>query len=525
MAQFGIDISEWQEGIDLQRAKNEGVEFVILRCGATGSGSQQPFTDSCFEQFYREAKNIGLPVGVYYYSSAHDTSKAAEEADYVIRLLNGKQIEYGVWYDIEDQTHVAYSSDNSDLLGDIIKTFCVKLEEAGHWTGPYSWAWLLRACGEKLDRFDKWICDWSDSEPSMSHGIWQFGGSTNVLRSTQIAGYTVDQNYAYKDYPALMRYHGKGGYQAEGAPQEEQPQPQQSGPSPQQRVIDTARSQVGYVASWGKHSKYAQELDAMGDIYNGPKDGYNWCDVFADWCYITTFGKETAMRMINQPYFGGGAGCWLSAGFYRANNQWSSEPSLGAQIFFGEVDDEYHTGIVVGYDDNYVYTIEGNTGYSLGYDSGAVLENSYYRWSDSIAGYGIPDWTVVGGDIIPTDDTNSSTVTDEIAVDGYIGVQSVTSWQRAMGTTADGVITGQSSDNRDYLERLRSVVFDWGGSLLVEAIQRKVGATVDGYMGQETVRCIQHWLNVNCGESLVEDGYLGPLTAMAIQRSLNNKKW
>jgi hypothetical protein len=61
-----------------------------------------------------------------------------------------------------------------------------------------------------------------------------------------------------------------------------------------------------------------------------------------------------------------------------------------------------------------------------------------------------------------------------------------------MGTTADGVITGQSSDNRDYLERLRSVVFDWGGSLLVEAIQRKVGATVDGYMGQETVRCIQH---------------------------------
>jgi lysozyme family protein len=44
-------------------------------------------------------------------------------------------------------------------------------------------------------------------------------------------------------------------------------------------------------------------------------------------------------------------------------------------------------------------------------------------------------------------------------------------------------------------------------------------------MGQETVRCIQHWLNVNCGESLVEDGYLGTLTAMAIQRSLNNKKW
>ena len=46
---FGVDISEWQEDISFDRMKTEGVEFAILRCGATGSGSGQPFTDGCFE--------------------------------------------------------------------------------------------------------------------------------------------------------------------------------------------------------------------------------------------------------------------------------------------------------------------------------------------------------------------------------------------------------------------------------------------------------------------------------------------
>lgn len=34
---FGIDISVYQKGIDLNRSKNEGVEFAIIRAGYTGS--------------------------------------------------------------------------------------------------------------------------------------------------------------------------------------------------------------------------------------------------------------------------------------------------------------------------------------------------------------------------------------------------------------------------------------------------------------------------------------------------------
>lgn len=295
--------------------------------------------------------------------------------------------------------------------------------------------------------------------------------------------------------------------------------------TPQQRVVEKATSQVGYVASAGKHTKYAQELDRT-DVYNGAKDGYDWCDVFADWNYITCFGKDTAVKMINQPLRGCGAGCSFSASYYRAANQWSSTPSVGAQIFFGNKGDEYHTGIVVGFDGTYVHTVEGNTGYGQGYSSGAVLRRTYRRNDSAITGYGVPKWSLAGGAEVATEQTNTYKATGKLEVDGYLGVQSITFWQETMGTPVDGNISGQYAGNRAYIPNLVAVVFDndADGSLLVKAIQRKVGADVDGIIGPQTVRCIQAWLNKH-GYDLVVDGVLGPITAKAIQQSLNDGLW
>ena len=42
--------------------------------------------------------------------------------------------------------------------------------------------------------------------------MWQFGGSTNLIRSNKIAGYVVDQDYAYKDYPSIVKKKGLNGF-------------------------------------------------------------------------------------------------------------------------------------------------------------------------------------------------------------------------------------------------------------------------------------------------------------------------
>ncbi len=175
-------------------------------------------------------------------------------------------------------------------------------------------------------------------------------------------------------------------------------------------LIATAESQLGYKAGAGKINRYAQELDKIGSVYNFPKNGYDWCDIFVDWCFITTFGYDKGIKMIYQPEKGTGAGCPYSAQFYKEHNAFSKNPSLGSQIFFGESGKEYHTGIVVSYTENKVYTIEGNTGGG----SGSVNRRSYYRTDKKISGYGIPNWGLVT-------DTSKRKTNQEIAKEVLAG--------------------------------------------------------------------------------------------------------
>lgn len=180
-----------------------------------------------------------------------------------------------------------------------------------------------------------------------------------------------------------------------------------------ERVIATAKSQVGYLekasnsqldsntANAGRNNwtKYARDLDRLG-VYNFPKNGYAWCDMFVDWCFVTTFGVELAWKMTNQPMKGCGAGCTYSAQYYRNMGRFhKTNPQPGDQIFFSEDGGatSYHTGLVVAVDSKRVYTIEGNTSSDPGVveNGGSVNEKSYSLSYAKIGGYGTPDYSLV----------------------------------------------------------------------------------------------------------------------------------
>ncbi len=187
-------------------------------------------------------------------------------------------------------------------------------------------------------------------------------------------------------------------------------------------VIATARKEVGYLekksnamlddktanAGSSNWTKYARDLDALG-VYNGKKNGYAWCDVFVDWCFIMTFGLETAMKMLGQPMGGYGAGCTWSAEYYRrAGRFFTGSPKAGDQIFFtndsGRTSN--HTGLVVGVSGGRVYTIEGNTSGKAGVvaNGGGVQAKSYSLSYSKIFGYGRPDYTIVQNSAEEDDD-------------------------------------------------------------------------------------------------------------------------
>lgn len=174
--------------------------------------------------------------------------------------------------------------------------------------------------------------------------------------------------------------------------------------NPRERLISLAKAQIGYQGKRsntqlddfranvpGLYNKYARDMDALGDFYNGRKNGFDWCDVFVDWCFVTAFGRELGQRLLCQPNKSLGAGTGYSLNYYRQKGQFrATNPQPGDQIFFGDSSSTWHTGLVAKVENGYVHTIEGNSG-----NPSAVRTSRYVIGSKNIKGYGRPDWSLV----------------------------------------------------------------------------------------------------------------------------------
>ena len=206
MAVFGIDISKHQRGMDLRKAMNSGVRFAILRA-AYHTGK-----DTCFDIFYAQAKELGLPVGAYQYTTAKTVEDIKAEANALLKILKGKKFEYPICLDVEYKESLKL---NKKDLTDLIIAWCEIIENAGYYACIYISKGKIptEVEEERLTAYDKWIAQWATRcTYQHSYGIWQFGGEDNYLRSNKIAGYVCDQDYAYKDYPNIMKVNGLNGF-------------------------------------------------------------------------------------------------------------------------------------------------------------------------------------------------------------------------------------------------------------------------------------------------------------------------
>ena len=68
---MGVDVSDYQAGVDWQRLAAQGVDFAILRIGYTGYTKGALRTDGSFTSHLRGARAAGIDVGVYYLSLIH----------------------------------------------------------------------------------------------------------------------------------------------------------------------------------------------------------------------------------------------------------------------------------------------------------------------------------------------------------------------------------------------------------------------------------------------------------------------
>ena len=206
----GIDISSYQKGINFDAIKSS-TEFAILRAGFTGWGGDGTGKnkDSCFEDFYKQAKAKGIPVGAYWYSCANTYEKGKAEAEYMYKnCLKGKQFEYPICMDVEEDRHQRVGKAK---MAEAIKGFCEYLEGKGYYVSIYANSNYFNNFIDtaNLKQYDKWLAVWTSNKPAFKYGdfgMWQNSSSGNI------GGMRIDTDYAYKDYPNIMKANGLNGY-------------------------------------------------------------------------------------------------------------------------------------------------------------------------------------------------------------------------------------------------------------------------------------------------------------------------
>lgn len=291
------------------------------------------------------------------------------------------------------------------------------------------------------------------------------------------------------------------------------------------KVVEIALGEVGYLekksnrnldsktdnAGYNNYTKYARDLDAIPNFYNGKKNGYAWCDMFVDWVFVQAFGVDVAKKLLGQPNRSYGAGCYYSARYYKNMGRFHTQnPQPGDQIFFwtSSKSDVGHTGLVYDVDRTYVYTVEGNTSGASGVvaNGGGVFCKKYKLNYSLIYGYGRPAYDAeVGSSSVTKPETKPETKPAAY-------VPTVKEWQEA--AIKDGYKFPKYGADGDWGNECISVAKKaivkkrtyYTNKNLTKIVQKVVGVSADGLCGNETRAAIINWQRAN---GLVADGEFG----------------
>lgn len=190
----GIDLSEFNESINYEKLKSEGIEFVILRCGF-GKNSYQK--DVLFEQHYANCRRVGLKVGAYLFSYANTVEGARLEAENCLNFIKGKSFELPIFYDVEDNATTGKA--DKFTLTKMCETFCDKIKEAGYDAGVYASLYWFdeKMYVEELVKYKIWLAQWNEKMTAdFKVDIWQFSsnGKLNSIKGR------VDMNESFIEF-------------------------------------------------------------------------------------------------------------------------------------------------------------------------------------------------------------------------------------------------------------------------------------------------------------------------------------
>lgn len=369
----GIDVSSNQGKPDWAKVAKSGVKFAILRV------HQRDGIDSSFEYNYKGCKSNGILVGGYKYSYALTPAQAIDEAEDVIAALNGRGLDFPVFYDLEWSNQRKLGK---QAVENIAVAFLTRMKKAGYKVGVYcNYDWYKNCLSNALKQYECWIANYPKKE--LDNGTlqerlrvpvgvgWQYSEHGKV---SGISG-NVDMDVFYKNYKEEVSVMNKA----------------------IKKVILIAKNEIGYLEKKSNSQLDSKTANAGSNNYTKywrdikpSYQGQPWCACFVSWCFMKAFGLNKAKKLLKHwPY----VYCPTMSGLFTLN----ANPKVGDIVIFKHNGTFTHTGLVTAVVGDRFYTIEGNTSGASGIiaNGGGVCAKSYLNSQMPGTKFCTPDWKIV----------------------------------------------------------------------------------------------------------------------------------
>lgn len=130
----GVDVSAFQGSIDWEKVKASGIDYAIIRLGYRGYGKAGKLVEDEYAQKnLKGATDVGLPIGVYFFSQALNTEEVEEEVDFLLEILGDYKLDMPIVFDWEYISAEARTANmDARTLTDCALRFCELISEKGY---------------------------------------------------------------------------------------------------------------------------------------------------------------------------------------------------------------------------------------------------------------------------------------------------------------------------------------------------------------------------------------------------------
>ena len=176
--EIGLDISRWQGDVDFNKVKNAGVTFVMMRIGVSNDVGEELSMDSKYKQNIERAKEAGLKVGVYVYTTAINEDMAKEAANFVIDCLDGVKLDFPIVFDWENWSKFRKYEISIHDLNNTFIAFDKELQKHNLSAMLYSSKYYLNVMWEDRvkNNYQVWLAHYTDNKMTDYDGkfnMWQ----------------------------------------------------------------------------------------------------------------------------------------------------------------------------------------------------------------------------------------------------------------------------------------------------------------------------------------------------------------